>query len=193
MSSKTILTITLFTLLVIGVAGVALFYTRRTNVPTDRTVEMSENELTEQQIFVAPDPSPEPSPQLPLTATASAILDGNDITQSRIADIVITDSDQPTTVTPSESKKQLPASTEAIRVVVWLHQLSTANQAVLKMTYIADDSALGPVSAPVKIVNGKKMAGFVLTKPTNGWPDGPYSLLVTLSTGETKEVTLVIQ
>jgi len=110
-----------------------------------------------------------------------------------ITAIIVTDSASPTTVTAADSKAILPASTSQILVVVELDSATTATSAVLKMTYLADDSVLGPVSSSIKVVNGRKTAAFGLNKPPAGWPTGPYTLLVVLPTDQSKELTFVIQ
>lgn len=171
MTKKIIAIVSLFIIIILVVGGVYFYTQRRASLTSNPDL--------------ASTPTPSENPD------ASPIL--VDAPKDPITSIIVTDSDSPTTVTLAANKTALPVDTEMINVVLILDPASPASAAVLTMTYIADESTLGPVTADIKTIGGRKMAGFVITKPTTDWPNGPYTFTAVLSTGESKETMLILQ
>lgn len=187
MSKKILAIIALFILTGVILGGIYLYTKTRQNQADAPQATSESVETTVLAQSPTPVASESASPLSAMNATNPATA------PNPILDIIVTDTGTPTAVTAADSKKTLPAATDVIKVIVHLDAKTTATTAVLKMTYIADDSVLGPASAPIKTVNGKKMAAFGMKKPPAGWPNGPYSLFVALPTGESKELTFIVQ
>jgi hypothetical protein len=175
MQKKVLLITSFFFVFVILIGGGVFLYYRMSSTPTSLYPMDTVTDSTLPTASLTPSPSP-----YQLSATVSAILGTDAPKAPAITDIVITDAADATVVAPSQSKTQLPATTSTIKIAVWLNPESTAERVALKLTYIADDSVLGPATATVKTVNQRKLATFSMTKPTNGWPNGPYTLQVVL-------------
>lgn len=172
MQNKKVL-LALIGLLLVG--GGAYFYMQNVQ---KKTVEM----------MASPTPAVEAS-MMPNASTSPA----TQLTSRKINAVLMSDSSSGATASPLSSKTAFSTQTATIFATVQLDPSYDGDKVVLKITYAADKSELGPVNAQVKTQDGKKFAVFQMKKPANGWPAGSYTALFALTTGESLEVPFTIQ
>jgi hypothetical protein len=79
-----------------------------------------------------------------------------------------------------------------INVSAYIENAVKGGKVSADLVYSRTGDIVGPVSNGI-VEDGDRISNFSFSKPTKGWPEGNYRVIITLSSGESKSVTFEVK
>jgi hypothetical protein len=84
--------------------------------------------------------------------------------------------------------------TKAFIIIAELQDVKAGTKVTADMVYFTPEGPIKPLStSEVAKQAGGVTTTFQFSKPSKGWPQGNYKIVITLSTGETQEVAFKVE